>query len=598
MHFSFRIDAPGLDRTLFLVERPALDARGDLETGFLDHAGPISRHRGAGFGALAARLATGTAGDAAAELDMLAVIRNPALVLDPGLPGRIAAALGTLAPLAGRWSIAAAGGLTPAGARVCALYSSATPFLPTPGAPKPLLDPLPDLYLSDAAWLRRLAATGPTLPDSGFEIALAIQGYLEGRIAVFLPGLTAGIDGALRPRDLVKLRLDLGDRFAAELPGQEIPTLMGPVRIEPDRRDRDDPRPPAARRDLTEAIDAAIAPHCAPLSLSIVTRTRFQRPHLLERLLTSITRARRDGDRIEVVLSSDAPRRRCEAALADLKRKFVNLTLRLRHNPARGHSRVTNLLAGLRAARHDHVAVMDDDDYVDLFAFEEMGKALFLGARPVMATGAEVHDEDWAETPSGRHILARSAERSRYPATGWREMFGGVNRLPVCALVLPRAALAARLDAFEFRHDLSEDYALWLLVLTDPALPEIVELPGAFGHISLRQGEGHSVTMADRRPWVRDIALYLADLAARPGVAGPGKWALLSGSAAATVLDAKTMAEMTAGVEQRDRELRLLRQEVARLRAARVAEATEAAHAAPNAPAVKAGPAAARDHAA
>jgi hypothetical protein len=191
-----------------------------------------------------------------------------------------------------------------------------------------------------------------------------------------------------------------------------------------------------------------------------------------------------------------------------------------------------------------------------------------------MVTASTVHDEEWTETPSGRHILSRSAERMTYPASGWREIFSGVNCLPVCALVMPREALIARLDAFTFDHDLSEDYALFLLVLTDPGLPEIVELPGGFGHISLRAHDQHSVTMADRRPWVRDIALYLADLTRSAAVAGPGQWALLTQSgavgntAAAAAIDTKTIAELRAGLAERDRDLRLMRSENARLRAA------------------------------
>ena len=568
MHYSFRIDAPGLERTAFLFERATLDACGDLETAFLDHAGPLTRHRGTAFGHLAAALADD------AGIEVLAISRNPALVLDPGLPARIAAALAMLAPLAGRWSLAAAGGLTPSGGRVCALYSSETPFIPIHASPQPLTDPLPDLYLVDAAWLRSLAARNRALPDTGFETVIAAQGWLDGRAALYAPALSAGIDGALRSRDPVKLRLDLQDWFAGTLAGEDIPTLMGPVAIERpttgrDAADRDDPRAPVARRDLAEAVEQVVEHHCTPLSLSIVTRTRFNRPHLLERLLTSITRARRDGAEIEVVLSSDAPLETCEAALAELRARFVNLTLRLQHNPAKGHSRVTNLLAGLRAATGTHVAIMDDDDYVDLFAFDEMQRALFLGARPLMVAGSAVHDETWTETPGGRHILTRSAERMTYPASGWREMFGGVNKLPVCALVMPREPLLARLDAFAFEHDLSEDYTLFLLVLTDPALPEIVELPGIFGHISLRAHEGHSITMEDRRPWVRDIALYLADLTRTAAVAGPGQWALLAGrDTAAATLDAKTIAELRASLAGRDRQLRLLKLEIARLRAA------------------------------
>jgi hypothetical protein len=556
MHFSFRIDIPGLERTAFLIERTILDASGDLETEFLENAGPLTRHRGKSIGELAVALASDPG------IEVLAVSRNPALVLDPGLPARVAEAREMLAPLAGCWSLAAAGGMTPLGGRVCALYSSETPFIPAHRSPQPLSDPLPDLYLIDADWLRSVIARSRALPDSGFETVLVNQGYLDGRVALYAPALTAGIDGALRPRDPVKLGHDLQDWFANTLAGGEIPTLMGPVTIERPVLDRNTARPndpwaPEPRRNLAEAIEQVVEQHCPPLSLSIITRTRF-----------SITRARDETTEIEVVLSSDAPLEACKAAMAELRAKFVNLTLRLQHNPQEGHSRVTNMLAGLRAATGTHVAIMDDDDYVDLFAFGEMRRALFLGARPLMVTGSAVHDEEWCETPSGRHILTRSAERMTYPASGWREMFAGVNRLPVCALIIPRETLIARLDAFTFRHDLSEDYTLFLLLLTDPALPEIVELPGTFGHISLRAQDRHSITMEDRRPWVRDIALYLADLTQTATVAGPGQWALLArGDTAAATIDTKTIAELRAGLADRDRQIRLMKSELARLRA-------------------------------
>jgi hypothetical protein len=507
-------------------------------------------------------------------VEVLAVMRNPAMVLDAGLPARIAAARSMLAPLAGGWSLAAAGGLTSRGERVCALYCSETPSIPIDQTPRALTDPLPDLTLINAGWLRTLTARGQALPGTAFETVLAIQGYLEGRIALFAPALGAGIDGALRSRDLAKLAPELNDWFAATLAGQEIPTLMGPVAVVPPPTAPDRRHLLGQDHNLADAIDQMVCALCEPLSLSIVTRTRFARPHLLERLLTSITRARLDGAEIEVVLSSDAEPQTCAAALTDLRAKFVNLALRLQHNPPpvsgdAGPSRVANLLGGLRAATGTHVAIMDDDDYVDLFAFGEMRRALFLGARPLMVTASAVHDEEWGETPGGRHVLNRSTERMTYPATGWREMFGGVNRLPVCALVMPREALLARLDAFSFDHDLSEDYALFLLVLTDPALPEIVELPGTFGHISLRASERHSITMQDRRPWVRDIALYLAGLTRAATVAGPGQWALLSragANAAAAALDGKTVAELRASLEGCERDLRLLRRENAQLR--------------------------------
>lgn len=561
MLFSLRIEAPGLETTVFLIERSSLDASGDLESGFLTHAVEIRRHPIVGIGALAAQLA------AAPGTETLALVRNPGLVLDDGLPGRVAAALARLAALAGQWSLAAAGGLTVGGGPVSALYASAAPHLPLTPSPRPLRDALPDLTLIDAAWLAGLGAQGRALPDTALEPLLIAEGYRAGRLALYLPELVAGIHGTLRARDPARLRGELQDWFGDTLPGEELTTLSGPVAI-----GRPAGAGAAPGATLAAAAEAAIARHCDPLSLSIVTRTRFARPHLLERLLASITRARREGDEVEVVLSSDAPPAHCETALDELRAGFPNLTLRLQQNAAEGHSRVTNLVAGLRAASGAHVAIMDDDDYVDLFAFEEMRKALFLGARPLMLTGSVVHDEEWAETPSGRHALVRRSEHARYPASGWRRMFGGVNRLPVCALVMPRARLLARLGDFAFRHDLSEDYTLHLLMLTDPALPEVVELPGTFGHISMRADESHSMTLEDRRPWVRDIALYLADLTRNAAVAGPGTWALLAGhETAESVIEAKSVAELQAALAERDRELRLMRREIAHLRDARPA---------------------------
>jgi hypothetical protein len=170
MHFSFRIDIPGLERTAFLIERTILDASGDLETEFLENAGPLTRHRGKSIGELAVALASDPG------IEVLAVSRNPALVLDPGLPARVAEAREMLAPLAGCWSLAAAGGMTPLGGRVCALYSSETPFIPAPAAA-----PCPTA-VSRPCWSTRAISTAawrftprPSPPESTVRCARATR---------------------------------------------------------------------------------------------------------------------------------------------------------------------------------------------------------------------------------------------------------------------------------------------------------------------------------------------------------------------------------------------------------------------------------------
>lgn len=559
MQISFRSTLPGLDRCAFLLEREGAGQCGDFESAIFAGATDIRRYPD--DGCLARRLCALAAETA---VQTMVVLRNPRLVLDGELMQRIALAQRRLAGL--NYSIAAAGGLTPEGGRACLLYTATTPFLPVDTRPTPLIDPLPDLWLADAGLLRDLAEDGP-LPGTGIETILALRGYLEGRIALALPELTAGVDGPLLPRDPAKMIPALKRWLRPMVADRTVETLMGPVALD------EEPREAIPGTDLGVAIDRTIAAACAPLSLSIVTRTRFDRPHLLERLLASITRARSDGMDLEVVLSSDADPALCRARMAELEARFVNLTLRLCHNPDGGPSRVGNLLAGLRAATRTHVAIVDDDDYVDLFGFQTLSRALFLGTEPLIAVGSEVHDEVWEATPRGRHVLARSTLQRSWPAEGWRQLFAGVNALPICGLVMPRARLQARLDAFEFRHDLSEDYALFLLVLTDPELPPVVELPGTFAHISIRGDGQNSVTMPDRRPWVRDIALYLRDLTQSGAVAGPGVWRLLaSRPGAEEVLAGQSLAECRAALDRRERELALMRRQIAELRAAALAE--------------------------
>jgi len=532
-----------------------LNINGDLESHFLGKLTDLRRHspdtRFAG--ALGAVLADTSAG-------ILVLVRNPALVLDAGLASRIAKAIDAL-PDPEHWSIAGAGGLGLDERRHLGLYATATPAIPDSTGPHPLLDVLPDLVLLNTAFCREVLENAPSLPDAALEPIVAVEGYLAGRISVFLPGLGAGIDGDLLARDIHRLSAELGRHFSGRLAGQTIATLSGDNEIATERTE-----PCPAQHNLADSTRRTIATHCRALSLSIVIRTRFDRPHLLRRLLTSLSRARRSETEIETILSSDAKRTICADQTKELQRDFCNLTLRLQHNPPSPHSRIANMLGGIRSARNEYVMLIDDDDYVDLFAFDAIAPALFANNRPLIVTGSEIHDEIWEATPSGRWVLSQTTPRGHHAADGWRNMFTGVNRLPVCAMVMPRERLLARLDQFSFDHDLSEDYALFLLVLTDPALPAIAEMPDTFCHISVR-GTENSVTMPDRRPWARDIGGYLADLTANRAVAGAGSWQILSGAAGAgTALTASSIAELRTALDHAETNLRLLGQENAHLR--------------------------------
>ena len=507
--FEFCLATPGLERVRFLVERSSMPTNGDTECAFLDGISGLVRHP-AGQDAptvLCAALAR-------ERTDILVVIRNPDLVLDPQLGVRIAAAISGL-PAADGWSIAGAGGLGLGDRRHLSLYASDTPSLPEFAGPQPLLDVMPDIYLVNASFALPVLQAAEFTPSAGLEPFLATEGYLQGRTAIFLPKLVAGINGQLMARNLDGLTQDLNTAFGDRLRNQVVWTLSGPIRIAaPQQSDQTAPQKP-----FQSAVESAVLAHADPISLSVVVRTRFGRPHLLDRLLASISRARIEHVPLEIILSSDADPALCQAETDRVRQAFCNLSIRLQVNRPGTHSRVVNLLGGLSAANHDYVMLIDDDDYVDLFAFDSIAFASFMGNQPLIVTTSKIHEETWEETPSGRWVLSGSKETGCYDADGWMDMFTGINKLPVCALVLPRERLMTRLNAFDFRYDLSEDYALFLLVLTDPDLPGIHPSREPFCHISVR-GQENSITMQDRRPWVRDITGFLSDLVSDPRVAG------------------------------------------------------------------------------
>ena len=178
---------------------------------------------------------------------MVAVVRNPGLVLDAGLPDRIAAALETL-PAPDTWSIAGAGGLGLHDRRHLAIYASASPAIPLGASMQPLLDVMPDLFIVNAAFARRTLAVPMAIPDAAFETTLVVEGYLDGRAALFLPGLTAGIDGTFLARDLDVLDRAVSDRFASRLPGHVVQTLAGDIKI----RAGDTNAPPPASDPTTD----------------------------------------------------------------------------------------------------------------------------------------------------------------------------------------------------------------------------------------------------------------------------------------------------------------------------------------------------------
>lgn len=553
--YEFSLKKPGLEGVRFLVRRETLPCNGDLESTFLDGVHGIQKHPiNMKPGQILAQLAQ--------RWERIVMIRNPEIVLDSGLPARIAAALASLKTVE-PWALAGSGGLGQHDRRHLALYASEMPAIPERAGLQPLTDLMPDLYLINGAFLRDVPEDRLLPLDIALEPALALQGYLDGFVSVFAPDLTAGINGALMPRDMLRVSTELARAFGDLFPNQEVPTLSGNALL---TSVEDRPTAQNVSQDLDERICAAVAARCDRPSISIITRTRFDRLHLLQRMLASISRARCDETTIEVILSTDVAETLAQGLVQTLQEENMNLTIKLQVNSAAGHSRVTNLLGGVQAASGEYVLFLDDDDYIDLFAFDTVRPAFFAGNRPLVALSSEVHEETWEETPSGRWVLTNAMPMNTYPASGWRAMFAGVNKLPICGLLIPRARLLTRLSTFELRHDLSEDYALFLLLLTDPQLPAIHECADATAHISIR-GSENSVLMRDRRPWVQDITGFLTDLTANREICGAGAWEILrSTGQPAEGPPASSVEDLQQEVHRRNQEIRLLRMELHQLR--------------------------------
>ncbi len=562
--YDFSLSSDALMDVRFLANRNGLTSNGDIESGILQGVVSLKRHP-------PAKKVGDVLNSVMKDNSIRAVvlIRNPDVVLDKNLPDRVARALDQL-PADERWSVVGSGGLGPSEKRHLAIYASNAPAIPDCSGPQPVLDVMPDFYIINASFARPVIANCQVIPETALEPILVSEGYLQNRCAIFSPSLTVGIDGSLMARDIGSLRSEICDHFGSTLADQPVETLSGSIKVPPCSK-TDDYRHEgpiqSENTDLSEQVEKTIRDHSEQFTLSIVVRTRFDRNHLLRRLLASLSRNNRGALDVEIVLSTDREPSVSKECLAQLQQDFCNLQIRLQQNLPDAHSRVTNMIGGLRAARHDYVMLIDDDDYVDLFALSALLGVNFMGNRPLIVTDSEVHDESWEETPSGRWILTQSTWRKTYPARGWQDIFSGSNQLPICAMIVPKHRLWARLDAFCFDHDLSEDYALFLLIFTDPQLPAIFELGQTFCHISLR-GTENSVAMEDRRPWVSDIAAYLSDLTSNPDVAGPGMWALLNtaGTRPADIAYAQYTADLQSALERAESNAALLRQENAQLR--------------------------------
>lgn len=459
------------------------------------------------------------------DAELIVVTGNPNVLIDAEFAHRVNAAT-VAAPPADQLAVITGKGVDRWGNAYCALYASLDPQLPFCRSDVAVVDSSSDIFVISRPHLMAILESASGVPMSSFAGLAVLEGYLAGRVSYFSPHLAAGINGRMLTRDVFEHARLVQDAVAVRTVPVKLQSVDGVL-------DLGEPAPPLAgkrerllsrRADLDQLIGETILAHCDRMSLTIVTRTQFSRPHLLRRMLTSLSRWRDGHTNLDVVLSTDIDRERAEGELAALQAEFPSLKLGLAWNGDRAErSRVRNLLGGLAVAQGDYVAFVDDDDHVHFQILEALAATRFRGAMPVLFVDTELRNENWVPNGQDRWVLESSSFHHFYPGSAWRSMFRGVNQLPICAAILPREWATQTLGQFDFRHDYSEDFTIWLLLLESPDLPLIVDVPRTFCLVSLREEGANTVTEKDRSRWVRDITLFLHDLHISNPLFGEGR---------------------------------------------------------------------------
>lgn len=491
-----------------IIARPTLPPDGTLKDGFFAGASNFEHYEEAHFTRAITEILRNQ------SVEWVLVSKNSNLIFDSALMERVSLIFTYLQSVADQITLVSAGGLGPRLEHHCALYSYRNPFIKFNPYPSPIIDTMTDLYIVSATDVREFLRCTAADLDEAFELAIIHFGYaIKRKASIFSPGLAAGVNGHFRDRDFFLLSAQIQKLANPITSDKTLQTLDGEIDA-PYRPVLDEIGRPTPSKIplLAQAVEDTLGALNNDAGISIVTRTQFKRTYLLRRLLTSISRSRVETFPVEVVLSTDIEKDLAERHLDLLKLEFPHLILRLAVNRRAEHSRVANLIGGAEAASGEYIWFMDDDDCVDLAAFALIKQVLVWGSRPFIVGDCVVYNESWDITNEAFPVLAESVIKNKYPGTNWPKLFAGVNQLPICGAVIPRKFLIDTIGRFKFSHDLSEDYTLFLLLLSSESLPPVVSLSSVIANISVRENSDNTVTAEDRKGWTRDIVNYLYDL--------------------------------------------------------------------------------------
>lgn len=272
-------------------------------------------------------------------------------------------------------------------------------------------------------------------------------------------------------------------------------------------------------------------------TITFGVRTALTRPAMLDRAIESIAAVGGDGAR--VFLTGTLPADRLEREVERLRTSYPGLQWQWQPlSPGSQPSRSAGIEMVIAGADTDYVWFLDDDDYLEPGATDRVITAIHTSGRPIVVGRSARIREEWKDDR-----LTASRREAPFDSSVWFNAFTGWNSLPVCSIVYPRAAVHSRLVDRSLDHDLGEDYALFLLALTDPG-QDVVVVEETIANVSLRPGGDNVVTATDREEWLLNIASFLSDLT-RNGTAGaPMPWLL--GEAIAQSVPREMVVELQA----------------------------------------------------
>lgn len=501
----------------------------------------------------------------------LLVVRNPNLILDADCRRRMIEWSDELQNNSREIALYSPGGVSLTGEKFCSSYASEEPFILPKNYQYPIVDTMIDAYVLRTDILDDYLKHLPTDAETFFETGFILHAYLLGKPAIYEPRLSCAINGTFLSRDATKF---INEAQSIYPQGTEvrIQSLMGEFTLwgndtAPTHAAKDRPNPYASINQQL-LVKRTLAHYRQRTSLSIITRTQFNRMHLLRRLLASATRATVRDIEMEILLCSDAPSNVAASAFDLLRLEFPSLNIRLVESNGQRPSRVRNLLSGITAANGDFCWMIDDDDYLDILSLRNVSEALFPGITPCLCVASQCHQERWSSVDTDHPILSLSTPSNRWEPSGWRTLATGINSVPICGVIIPTLFLQKCVSSLKFDHDLSEDYTIFLRLFSHPDVPPIIECSFVGCHISIRAGSDNSVTAPDRTQWTRDIHGHLFDLLYSETTKSMGAWQVFSAQFQnrAAASGSIPLADVARLKQEKDQQIKLLELSLARTR--------------------------------